>query len=94
MITVELLSLPIVTKAIGAKSVTMAFTDQTVQDLINDLTRRYGPKVRDFLTDGDGNLDLSIRVQLNGADWIYHDHLDHPLADGDQVTLMMLVGGG
>jgi len=94
MITVDFLSLPIVTKAIGARSVTMDFTGQTVRDLIGDLTRRFGPKVHDFLTDDDGHLDLSIRVQLNGAAWIYHDRLDHPLTDGDHVTLMMLVGGG
>ena len=94
MITVEFLSLPVVVKAIGAKTVTVGFDGQTVRQLVDTLTTRYGGKVRDFLLDGDGQLDLSIRVQLNKADWIYHDQLDHPLADGDHVTLMMLVGGG
>jgi molybdopterin converting factor small subunit len=94
-ITVEFLSLPIVAKAIGSKSIHLnRFQGETVQDLVTHLTTKYGKTVRDFLLDDNGDLDMSFRIQLNGATWIHQDGLDHPLADGDQVTLMLLVGGG
>lgn len=94
-ITIEFLSLPIVTKAIGSKTLHLnRFQGETVEDLVTHLTTKYGKTVRDFLLDENGHLDMQFRIQLNGAVWIYQDGLDHPLSDGDQVTLMMLVGGG
>ena len=94
-ITVEFLSLPIVAKAIGSKTLHLnRFQGETVEDLVIHLTTKYGKTVRDFLLDDDGYFDMQFRIQLNGAMWIHQDGLDHPLSDGDHVTLMMLVGGG
>jgi molybdopterin converting factor small subunit len=93
-VTVEFLSLPIVTKAVGAKQISVDLAGRTVHDLVEELGRRYGPRVRDFLLDDEGRLDLPFRVQLNRAEWLYRDDLHHVLANGDHVAIMMLVGGG
>lgn len=93
-ITVEFLSLPIVTRVVGSRTVTLSFPGGTVDDLITAVACLYGPRVREFLLSEDGRLDHEFRVQLNDSEWIHEEQRDRPLVDGDKVTLMMLVGGG
>ena len=93
-ITVEFLSLPNITKIIGSKSVSLNFTGRTIKDLINEITNKYGEKVRGFLLDESGNLDMILKVHLNKKEWISTDLMDRQLKDGDLITIMMLVGGG
>ena len=41
-VTVEFLSLPIVTKILGSKTIEIDFTGQTVEELILEITQTYG----------------------------------------------------
>jgi MoaD family protein len=93
-ITVEFLSLPAVTKIVGDKSITLEFPGRTIDDLLTLITDRYGQKVRNFLFDDSGKLDMMLKILLNGSQWIRRDQLDKPLENGDRITIMMLVAGG
>jgi molybdopterin converting factor small subunit len=93
-VTVEFLSLPIVVKAVGSKTIAMDFTGQTVEELIRQVTERYGGKVRQFLLGEDGRLDMMLKVLRNGEEWIQTDGMQKPLRDGDRITVMLLAAGG
>ena len=93
-ITVEFLSLPIITKIIGSRSISLSFSGNTIKDLLNEISNKYGEKVRNFLFDESGNFDMALRMHLNKKEWIYSDQMDKSLKDGDQITIMMLLGGG
>ena len=93
-ITVEFLSLPNVAKMVGSKMVTLDFSGTTVEELVLQVCEKYGPKVRQFLLDESGQLDLSFAVTINKKEWIRRDQMSHALCDGDQVTIMLLAAGG
>lgn len=93
-INLEFLSVPIIIKIVGKKSVTFDFSGKTVNDLIHEIINAYGEKVGKFLLDESGNLDSVFTIMLNKADYIRREQMNTELHDGDQVTLMMLVAGG
>jgi len=93
-ITVEFLSIPVVAKIIGSKSTTIDFNGRTIEDLIQEIICKYGEKVRQFLLDESGKLDMIFKVILNKKEWIYRDQMDKILIEGDKVTIMMLAAGG
>jgi MoaD family protein len=86
--------LPVLPEAIGRKELEVEFAGETVSDLIEHLVARYGRKARQALYDGKGRLDPVVQVLLNGEEWVTHDRLDTPLQDGDNVVLMVMMGGG
>jgi molybdopterin converting factor small subunit len=67
---------------------------ETVQDVIDELIRRFGEKVRDTLYDGEGNYNLMVQIALNKKSFIPFNELHTPLKEGDYLTFMMLVTGG
>jgi len=93
-VTVEFLSLPNVVKMVGSKTITIDFSNQTVEELILQVTERYGSKVRKFLLDENGKLDMMLKVLHNREEWIRADRMQKPLEDGDHVTIMLLAAGG
>ncbi len=93
-VTVEFLSLPNIVKMTGSKTITVDFSGQTVKELVHELAAKYGNRVRQFLLDEAGELDMHLTVAVNKQEWIRRDQLDKPLRDGDRVTIMMLVAGG
>ena len=93
-LTVEFLSLPNVVKMVGGKTITMDFTDQTVEELILQVTEKFGEKVKKFLLDENGRLDMMLKVLRNQEEWIQSDQMQRPLEDGDHVTIMLLAAGG
>ena len=93
-ITVEFLSLPNVVKMVGGKTITMDFTGQTVDELVQQITEKYGEKVKKFLLDENGRLDMILRVLCNKEEWIHSDQMQKPLEDGDHITIMLLAAGG
>ena len=93
-IAVEFLSLPVVTKIVGSKSLLFDLSGQTIDDLMNEIVNKYGLKLRGFLIDESGKLDTIFKVLLNRKEWISRDQMNKTLKDGDRVTIMMLVAGG
>jgi sulfur carrier protein ThiS len=93
-ITVESLGLPTLSAVIG-KRTEMTLEAGTLADLVRHLVGRFGPKARELLLDGDGNLDLTIQVMVNEEGFISREDLPRrALKDGDRVRFMLLVGGG
>ena len=86
--------LPVLPEAIGGKELRVEFAGQTVNDLIEYLIARYGPKARQALYDSEGQLDPVVQILLNGEQWVTHDQLDTVLHDGDDVMLMLMLAGG
>ena len=93
-ITVEFLSLPNVVKMIGRKTITMDFSGQTVESLIQQVTEKYGKDVKKFLLDETGHLDMTFRVIRNKEEWIESDHMQKSIQDGDCISIMLLAAGG
>jgi molybdopterin converting factor small subunit len=93
-ITIEFLSLPNVVKMVGSKTITMDYSDQTVESLVRQVTEKYGKDVKKFLLDETGRLDMIFKVIRNKEEWIQSDQMQRLLQDGDRITIMMLVAGG
>jgi len=93
-ITVEFLSLPNVVKMVGSKTITIDFTGQTVEQLILEVTEKYGSNVRNFLLDENGRLDMMLKVLRNKEEWIQSDEMHRPLENSDRITIMLLAAGG
>ena len=86
--------LPVLPEATGRKELQVELAGDTVNDLIEHLIAQYGRKARQALYDRDGQLDPVVQILLNGEQWVTHDQLDTVLQDGDEVMLMMMLGGG
>jgi sulfur carrier protein ThiS len=93
-IQVEFLSIPIVTRIIGSKSIDFELKGNTIADLIEEISVQHGREIKQFLLDESGRLDTVFKIQLNKNQWLPRDRLDTQLRDRDRVTFMMLVGGG
>jgi len=93
-ITVESLGLPTLSAVIGKKT-EISLEAGTVADLVRHLVGRFGPRARELLLDGDGNLDFTIQVMVNEEGFLAREELaQRGLKDGDRVRFMLLVGGG
>ena len=93
-ITVEFFGLPTVSSRIGKKT-DVALAGKTVMDLISQLSRRFGPKVRQALCDPEGNLDLTIQVMVNDVGFLPREAFSRKaLQNGDTVKFLLLAGGG
>jgi len=93
-IQVKFLGLPMVSDVIGEKKLQLDVSGETVKDVINELIRRYGKKVRDAFYDQEGNFDLMIQIALNGKSFIPADKHHTPLNEGDTLIFMLLLAGG
>ncbi|MGB5933728.1 MAG: MoaD/ThiS family protein [Anaerolineae bacterium] len=93
-VTLKILALPMLSQAVGAKELAIDFEGETVNDLIEDLVERFGPKAKQALYDEKGELDLIIQILLNEKEWVTRDRLDNPLEEGDTLSFMYLAAGG
>lgn len=93
-INVEFLGLPMVSDVIGKKKLQLDPPGETVKDVIDELIRCYGKKVRDAFYDQEGNFDLMIQIALNGKSFIPANKHHTPLNEGDTLIFMLLLAGG
>jgi sulfur carrier protein ThiS len=93
-VQVESLGLPTLSKLIGKKT-ELEIADGTVAGLITQIVSRHGQPARKILLDGQGELDMTIQVMINDEGFVpREDYSRRPLKEGDQVKIMLLVGGG
>ena len=93
-IQVETLGLPTLSKLIGKKT-ELEIADGTVAGLIAHIVSRHGKKASKILLDQAGELDMTIQVMINDEGFVSRDQYSkRQLQEGDQVKIMMLVGGG
>lgn len=86
--------LPMLSDVIGRDELALEFEGSTAGDLLRYLTRTYGKGARDALLDAQGKLDMEVQLLKNRKDWITQESLDTQLAEGDHVTIMVLMAGG
>ena len=93
-VTVEFLSLPLLTMKLGKKKIDMEMRGATVGDLSREIASKI-PGAIGMVLKKDGTIDDDIRVYLNGKDCANREELPStPLNQGDTVTFMLLVAGG
>ncbi len=83
-----------VSDVMGTKKLVLDFSGETVKDVMDELIRRYGQKVRDVFYDADGHFDPMIQIALNGKSFISADRLDTALNVGDHLVFILLLAGG
>jgi molybdopterin converting factor small subunit len=93
-IDVEFLGLPMVSDVTGRKKLEVEIPGGTVKDVIEELARRYGKKVRYAFYDAEGNFDVMIQVAVNGEPSIHPGEHDIPLQEGDTLVFMLMLAGG
>jgi len=94
-IEVETIGLPALSAVLGKTVRVDMEGGASLGDLVDRITRRFGPEARQVLLDRDGRLDLTVQVMLNNEGFIPRDDLSgRLLKDGDRVRFMLLVCGG
>ena len=93
-ISVEFLGFPMISDVIGKTRLELAIAGNTVKDVIDELVRTYGEKIRNSFYDENGRLDVTIQMMLNGKSLTLSGKDHTPLNDGDTVTFMLLLAGG
>ena len=93
-VTVEFLSLPLITQPLGKKKIEFEFNGSTLADLGRELGLKI-KRAKDVLLRSDGMIDDDIQIYINGSDTVDRDEsASRKLNEGDLVTFMMLVAGG
>jgi molybdopterin converting factor small subunit len=93
-VTVEFLSLPLITQPLGKKKIEIQFQGSTIADLARELGSKI-KRARDVLLSSDGAIDHDIQIYLNGASQVQdQERQSKVLSEGDTITFMMLVAGG
>ncbi len=93
-INVEFLGFPMISDVVGKKKLELDISGNTVKNVIDELIKRYGKKVRDAFYDQEGNFDPMIQIAHNGKSFIPSNKHDTPFNDGDSLTFMLLLAGG
>jgi molybdopterin converting factor small subunit len=94
-INVEFLGFPMVSDVIGKKKLELNIFGETVKDVIDELIKCYGNKVRDAFYDPYGNFDQLIQIAINNKSFISTDQHEIPLLEeGYKVAFMLLLAGG
>jgi molybdopterin synthase sulfur carrier subunit len=65
----------------------------TVTALVADLDRRY-PGIRERICDDSGQVRRFVNMFVNGEDIRFLQHLDTPVKDGDEVSIVPAIAGG
>ena len=93
-INVEFLGLPMVSDLVGRKRLEVDIQGETVNDVIDELIKRYGKTMREAFYDVEGNFDTAMQITLNGKSFIFADKRDTHLKEGDNLIFMLLLAGG
>ena len=92
-VTVEFLSLPLITQPLGKKKIDFELHGSTLSDLARELGSKI-KRVKDILLRSDGAIDDDIQIYINGGRVQREESDTRKLSEGDNVTFMMLVAGG
>ncbi len=93
-IVVEFIGFPNAVEAVGQKQTDLDVPGNTIKDLLDELVRRYGQKLKDSFYGADGSFDLNVQIIVNEESFLSVDKHDTPLHEGDHVTFMLVLAGG
>jgi hypothetical protein len=84
-INIEIAGLPLY-KAFGKnKKIEFEFPGKTLKELIDAMVGKFGFEVRKFLLDKNGDVDMEIRVLLNGITYLSENRMQASLNEGDTL---------
>ena len=67
-------------------------TGHSAAECLHNLEVQF-PDIRQWLYDKQGNLLPQVQFYVNG-ERVYADELANPLKDGDEVLILLAIGGG
>ncbi len=79
-------------KLAGEQDVILA-TGNTVGEVIQWLTETY-PGLKERLRDEEGKVRRFINIYVNDEDIRFHQDLETPLKEGDQISIVPAIAGG
>jgi len=82
--------LPLLYKSLKKKkALDFTFSGNTLRDLVNSLSKKYGPGVKKALLDQKGEVDMELRVIINQSNHLsYGDRMEAIIKDGDTLHFM------
>jgi hypothetical protein len=77
-------------KLLGKKNdLDITFPGNTVQDLVNELIKKYGNGVKKALLDDKEEIDMELRVSLNQIGFLsYGERMNKTINERDTVYIM------
>jgi molybdopterin converting factor small subunit len=85
-VNIEIAGLPLYKTFRKSKNIEFEFPGETLKELMDALVRNFGFEVKKFLLDKNGDIDMDIRVLLNGATYLSENRMQTSLNDGDTLT--------
>ncbi|NWG03733.1 MAG: MoaD/ThiS family protein [Syntrophaceae bacterium] len=84
-VTIQIAGLPLYKTFGKNKKLEFEFPGRTLKELMDALVKKFGFDVKKFLLDKNGDIDLDIRVLLNGSTYLYENRMQTSLNDGDTL---------
>ena len=84
-VNIEIAGLPLYKTFGKSKKIQFEFPGKTLKELIDAMVRKFGFDVKRFLLDKNGDIDLEIRVLLNGVTYLSENRMQTSLSDGDTL---------
>jgi hypothetical protein len=84
-VNIEIAGLPLYKTFGKNKKIEFEFPGKTLKELIDALARKFGFEIKKFLLDKNGDIDMDIRVLLNGATYLSENRMQASLDDGDTL---------
>jgi hypothetical protein len=81
-IHVNLEGIPILFKTLKKKEFDIEFSGGTLRDLVDHLVSKYGTPIKKALLDGNGDVDIEIRVMRNNM-YLMEERMTASLQEGD-----------
>jgi molybdopterin converting factor small subunit len=79
--------IPVLYKALNKrKELEFDFPGRTLRELVQNLVRKFGPPITKALLDGNGDVDVEIRVVLNDGTYLTERRMETVLNEGDMVA--------
>ena len=66
----------------------------TVEELLKQLTQKYGKKFKDYVYDEKGEVRSHLHFLINGQSTTTLQDFKTKLREGDQIAILPPVGGG
>ncbi len=84
-VNIEIGGLPLYKTFGRNKKIEFEFSGKSLKELMDSLVKRFGLDVKKFLLDKNGDVDMEIRVLLNGTTFLSGDRMQTSLNDGDTL---------
>jgi hypothetical protein len=85
-VNIEIAGLPLYKTFGKSKKIEFEFPGKTLKELTDALVRKFGVDIKRFLLDKNGDVDMEIRVLLNGATYLSENRMQTSLNEGDILT--------